>query len=587
MTSNEPIESQGRPDVRQPDIRAMQCVFRGAQFGVMKSALWFLALSLLVCRVSTFAVNAEGSDFDVKALLHDASSVAATVSDLELFEKVAVLREVARAQAAAGDREGSRASVDIAFRTLARRSTTDMYRTDTVVELADASAGGDPVELEHILKRAAAISPNLILRRYDGYALRNLAEAFARSGSPGTAITRAKSIADENWRQAALHAIADIEADARSRPWVEQSVAAARLSIDRARILVSVAKRWAESGDVPAAKWAIAETLRMVPDVQIANWSDVLVALAEAQAPVGDLEGANRVASRIVRSGDDWYIVEVLTVLGVARARAGDKAGALGSLQRSREAALRLPAKGQLKPGSPRAEALAKAAVAYGRIGEAETASAIARNIPIVAPGREYLAAEALLSVARIQAHAGDTVGASTRCAEILKLPSNPADAARYSWTCGDGAGAWRILRENPGAATAFGSLSRAEARIGNLTDALKAAEAIPDDRSRIIVLAGLAPLQAKVGDVAGARETARKVLDHSRQAYALQAVAWGRTRGGDLSGAVGEAMAQRNPLVRARMLLGAAEAQLGWTTRALSLLETTTERPWERLSQT
>ena len=31
-------------------------------------------------------------------------------------------------------------------------------------------------------------------------------------------------------------------------------------------------------------------------------------------------------------------------------------------------------------------------------------------------------------------------------------------------------------------------------------------------------------------------------------------------------------------------MLLGAVEAQLGWTTETLSLLKTTTERPWEQL---
>jgi len=551
---------------------------------VKKSAAWLVALSLLACMVSTSTVHIEAADFDVKVLLHDASTVAATVSDLELFEKVAVLREVARAQAAAGDRDGSRASVDIAFRTLAQRSTTDAYRANAVVELADASAGGNPVELEHLLKRAAAISPNLVLHRDQGYALRNLAEAFARSGSPGVAITRAKGIADGNWRQAALHASAEIEADARSRPWVEQTVAAARLPIDRARILASVAKRWAGSGDVPAARWAIAEALRMVQDVRITKSPDVLGAIAEALVTVGDLEGALQVASRIVGSGDDWYIVEVLTMLGIARARAGDKASALESLQRSREAALRLPAEARLKPGSPRAEALAKVAAAYAQIGEADTASTVARNIPKVAPGREYLAAEALLSVARIQAGAGDIAGASTRCAEILKLQSNPAEVARYRWTCGDRAGAWRILQENPDAATAFGSLSRAEAHMGNLIDALKAAAAIPDDRSRIITLAALAPLQAKVGDVAGARETARKVLDDSRRAYAFQAVAWGRTRGGDLSGAVGEATAQRNPMARARMLLGAVEAHLGWTTETLSLLKTTTERPWEQL---
>lgn len=574
-------------DLHQPEIRGERRVFRGVQFGVKKSALWSLALHLLGWVVPTSTVHVEAGDFDVKTLLREASTVAATVPDLELIEKVAVLREVARAQAASGDRDGSRASVDIAFRALAQRSTTDMYRANAVVELADASAGGDAVELEHVLKRAAASSRSLMLGRYDGYALRNLAEAFARSGSPGVAITRAKGIADRDWRQAALEAIADIEADARSRPGVEQSVAAVRRPADRARILASVAKRWAGSGDVPAARWAIAEALRTIQDVQVTKSPDVLVAIAEAQVAVGDLEGAHRLAGRIVRSGDDWYIVEVLTVLAIGRARAGDKVGALESLQRSREAALRLPAKARLKPGSPRAEALARVAAAYGQIGEADTASTVAKSITTVAPGFEYLVAEALLSLARVQAAAGDTAGASTRCAEILKLLSNPTEVARYRWTCGDRAGAWRVLQENPGAASAFASLSRAEARMGNLINALKAAEAIPDNRSRIIALAGLAPLLANAGDVAGARETARKVLEDSRQAYALQAVAWGRTRGGDLSGAVSEATTQRNPLVRARMLLGAAEAQLGWTTRTLSLLETTTERPWEQLVST
>jgi hypothetical protein len=323
----------------------------------------------------------------------------------------------------------------------------------------------------------------------------------------------------------------------------------------------------------------------MLQDVRTTKAPDVLVTIAEAQVIVRDLDGVDRVASRIVKSGDDWYIVEVLALLGVARAGAGDRAGALEALHRSREAALRLPSAARFKPGSPRAEALARVTAAYGQIGETDTASMIARSIPRVAPGREYLAAEALLGVAKVQAEAGDAVGARARCGEIVNLQLIPAEVVRYRWVCGDRAGAWQILRENPGATSAFASLSRAEARVGNIVDALKAAEAIPDDRRRIIALAGLAPLQAKVGDVAGARETAGKVLDDSRQAYALQAVAWGRTRGGDLSGAVGEATMQRDPMVRARMLLGAAEAQVGWTTGALALLETTTERPWERLS--
>jgi len=546
---------------------------------------WSFALLLFVI-VSTSSVHVEAGDFTVKSLLHDASMVAATVSDPELSEKVAVLGEVARAQAAAGDRDGARASADIAFRALASRSTTNEYRASAVVELADASAGGDPVELEDLLKRAAAISRNLMLDRYDGYAVRNLAEALARSGSPRSAITRAKGIADQNWRQAALHTIADIEADAGSRTWVEQTVAAARSPLDQARILASVAKRWAAgSRNLPAASWAIAEALRRMQGVRTAKGPDVLVAIAEAQVLVRDVEGVDRLASRIVRSSDDWYVVEVLALLGVVRARAGDKAGALESLHRSREAALRLPAEARFKPGSPRAEALEKVTAAYAQIGETDTASMIASSIPNVAPGREYLAAEALLGVARIQAEAGDAVGARARCTEASGLQPIPAELVRYRWVCGDRAGAWQILRENSRSAGAFASLARAEARIGNLVEALKAAEAIPDDRSRIVVLAALAPLQAKVGDVAGARETAGKVFDESRQAYALQAVAWERARRGDLSGAVGEATMQRNPLVRARMLFGVAEAQLGWSTRALALLGTTTERPWERLA--
>jgi hypothetical protein len=453
-----------------------------------------------------------------------------------------------------------------------------------VVDLCEASAGGDPIELERLLKRAGAISSKLVLDRFQGYALRNLAVALARSGSPAAAIARASGIADGNWRQAALAAIAQIEADAKSRPWVEQSVAAARGPANRAHILANVARRYADAGDVPAAKWAVAEALRLVDGASAAKSADVLIEIARAQAAVGDVEGASRVATRITGTGDAWDVVEVRTVLGVAQARAGDKAGALDSLHRSREAALRLPVEARFKPGSPRAEALATTAGAYGKIGESDTGSSVARSIPKEAPGRKYLAAEALLTIARSQAEAGDTDGARTRCDEAVKLLVNPADIARYRWTCGDDAGAWRVLRESSDASTALWSLARAEARTGNLSGALQAAEAIPDDRSRVLALAALAPLQAKVGDVSGARETARKVTDESRRAYAFQAVAWSRARAGDLNGAVNEATVQQSALVRSRMLLGVAEAQLGWSSGALSLLETTTEQPWTRL---
>jgi hypothetical protein len=543
----------------------------------------FLLLLWLVRLVLTPTGHVAASNLDVRALLQDASTAAGTIPDRELFEKVAALQEVAGAQAAVGDRDGARASVDIAFRTLAQASTTDAYRASAVVDLAKASAGGDAVELEQLLKRAAATSSNLVLDRSQGYALRNLAEALARSGSPSAAIARARGIADATWRQAALGAIAEIEAEAGSRPWVEHAVGVASGPTSRAFILARVARRWAETGDLSAARWAVAEALRLGNEIRTTGWRNAaLVEIARAQVVVGDLEGTQRVASRIARSGDAWSLVEVLTVLGVARANAGDKAGALESLQRSREAALRLPVEARPKPGSPRGEALARTAAAYGQIGDGDTGSMVARAIPKEAPGREYLVAETLLTIARIQARAGDTDGARTRCGEAVRLLSNPADVVRYRWTCGDRAGAWRVLRESPGASTARWGLADAEARAGNLIDALEATEAIPDARSRVLALAALAPLQARLGDVAGARETARKVTDESRRAYAFQAVTWGRARGGDLLGAVDEAAMQQNPLVRSRMLLGVVEAQLGWSTGALSLSDT--RRPWDLL---
>src|SRR5882724_2362143 len=164
-----------------------------------KSALRPLFLLLLVLMLLTPTGHVAASDLDVRALLHDASVAAATIPDREVFEKVAALQEVAGAQAAVGDRDGARASVDIAFRTLAQRSRTDVYRANAVVDLAKASARGDAVELEQFLKRAAA-SSNFVLDRSQGYALRNLAEALARSGSPGAAIARARGIADASWR---------------------------------------------------------------------------------------------------------------------------------------------------------------------------------------------------------------------------------------------------------------------------------------------------------------------------------------------------------------------------------------------------
>jgi hypothetical protein len=67
------------------------------------------------------------SDLDLKTVLQGASAAAASVQDRDMIEKVAALGEVARAQAAAGDRDGARGSVDIAFR--ATRSVTSPRRS--------------------------------------------------------------------------------------------------------------------------------------------------------------------------------------------------------------------------------------------------------------------------------------------------------------------------------------------------------------------------------------------------------------------------------------------------------------------------
>jgi ATP/maltotriose-dependent transcriptional regulator MalT len=342
----------------------------------------------------------------------------------------------------------------------------------------------------------------------------------------------------------------------------------------------------------PTPRWSrrhswhhiIAEALRLVDRTRKTSWrnNDVLIDIAKAQVAVGDLEGARRVAGRIEESGDAWYIVDVLCVVAVAQAHTGDRVGALASLEKSRQAALRLPAKAGPKPGSPRAEALSKTAAAYAQIGDGETSSTVARSIPNQVPGAG--AAEVLLTIAKIQAATGDTSGAFARCEEALKLLSHPREAVRYRWTCGDREGAWRAVRETPDTSAAFWSLARAEARAGNLAGALKAVEAIPDDRRRVLALAQLAPLQAKAGDVTGARETASKITDESRRAGAFQAVAWARARSGDLQGAIDEAATEQSPLVRCRMLLGVVEARLGRSTGALALADTTTEQPWDLL---
>jgi hypothetical protein len=571
----------GTANVRRGQIRRRTRPWSYWRAIVLQTGFAVMCFILTILAPSRYVA---ASDLDLKTVLQGAAAAAASVPDRDMIEKVAALREVARAQAAAGEREGARGSVDIAFRSLAQGPPSEMYGTNAVVELSVASAGDDPMEVERLLKRAATISPKLALDRFQGYALRNLAEALARAGGPAAAIARAKSIADGNWRQAALEVIAAIETEGKSRPWIEQSVAAARGPGNRARVLAQVARRAAEIGDPATARWAIAEALRLIDGARSASAPDILVEIVKAQAAAGDVEGARLVADRIARTRDDWYLVEALTVLAVARAHAGDKPGALDSLQTSRDAALRLPTGGGFKPGSPRAEALGTTAAAYGRIGEGDRGAALAGTIPKAASGWEYLAAEALLAVARSQAEAGNAAGALARCGEALKLLSRPADVVRYRWTCGDDAGAWRAVRESPSASTALWSLAIAEASAGNLIGAVQAAEAIPDDRNRVLALASLAPLQAKAGDVAGARETARKVTDESRRASASQAVAWGRARAGDVRGAVDDPTAQQDPLLRARMLLGVAEAQLGWSTRALVLSETSTERPWARL---
>jgi len=100
--------------------------------------------NLVVLCLELSRLRAAGT-LDPKSLLHDASRMAAVMPDREIFEKVAALREVAREQAAIGDRDGARASVDVALRTLAGAGTTGTYTATAVVDLSEASAAGDPL----------------------------------------------------------------------------------------------------------------------------------------------------------------------------------------------------------------------------------------------------------------------------------------------------------------------------------------------------------------------------------------------------------------------------------------------------------
>jgi len=191
---------------------------------------------------------------------------------------------------------------------------------------------------------------------------------------------------------------------------------------------------------------------------------------------------------------------------GLARARAGDAAGALqfprGITNEATKGPLLVEIPGvQAKAGDvPAALQTADAIAAIN----ANDRDSVGRALGL---GQTAQQIQAPLAIAEAQEKAGDRAGAGNTLKRGQALVS--ADSS---------------LREND--RSTLGKIARVEAMVGRFNEALETARSIPFDVPRSVAFATIAGLQAKAGDVQGALQTVQAIQGEDHDFWKATALA-------------------------------------------------------------
>ncbi len=286
--------------------------------------------------------------------------------------------------------------------------------------------------------------------------------------------------------------------------------AAKQFGEDRDDNLRQVAVLWAESGDFEMA-------IQTADSIQHAHLkSQARVAIAQAQAKVGDIAGALKTADGIPMAQE---------AIAIAQAKAGDIAGAQKTVD-SISDALKHVAQSDI----------VKAQVTAGDIAGAKKTADNIQNA--------FTKSVMQSSIATAQAEAGDIAGARKTAASIDAGPLKDwaeAEIAGAQAKAGDMAGARKTvdnIQDDVFKNSAQVSIIGGQAKAGNIARAKKSADSIQDPYYKIRAQSSIAEAQAEAGDFAGAKKTADRIQDdvfkNSAQAY----IAGAQARAGDIAGA-------------------------------------------------
>jgi tetratricopeptide (TPR) repeat protein len=389
-----------------------------------------------------------------RQVLEQALETAAEIKDPAQKARILVL--VARAQAAAGDRESAQQNLQRAFElgnALPNDNVNDFNTRHVLAELSQAQA--DLGDVDGALKTLDAYGKPKLIEDLDSQAVdETIAEArvqvacaqaragkYKEAAETVRAIDKVERLQDLKWPVMVEIAAAQ----AKSRDWkqaletakttkpIEQQIAA----------LVAIARLQAQAGMAQEARARIAEALKIVPgdrpDDEFVQHSRAkcLQVIALAQADVGDMKSAFTTAAKIPEIERVANVVlppfKQIT-LGTLRARAGDYEGAKAATWDS--GVLRRIVRDQ--------------AEAKDINGAVETAGKI--DFP-------FEKALAYVEIAQVQARAGDRKGAAKTFAQVLEFEGAVPEVPFRTW----------LLRALASAQTEAGQGKAAQAWIAKL----------------------------------------------------------------------------------------------------------------------
>jgi tetratricopeptide (TPR) repeat protein len=432
------------------------------------------------------AAQAEAGRFDA------ALETAALIGDEYL--RTGAWRQIAVAQARAGDRAAAARLLDQVLQAVVAFKNVQPIRVDALIATAEAQAQSGDVA--GALKTAVSVET----LRGKADALRNIALAQVGSGDFQGAIETASTIADDRIKAQALRGIAAARAEAGDRAGAFQTASAIRDPYLKAgafrKVAVAPPILQDRAGALEVLKQAL-DGAKAIPDEN--ERADALGSIALAYVEAGDASKALRTAAMIESAVVATTQAEVLRMIAIMQARAGEIQGAFWTV-------------GSIANPYMEASARAEIAVVQAERGDPIAASATLRKAAQVAAAvRESVAkAPALLGIAQAYARVGDR-----------------ASAAR------------------------------------TFQQARQAVRVSDDERYQADALLDVAMVQSNAGDFSGAVETADGIRDVYARAHAWRVIAAAQSGNGNRERVLSWLAKEGSPVKKAYALLGVAEGLL------------------------